>query len=50
MLDKDRLDYLVEKINEERVNIENETIYQSLITLDGLYDLKVREAEKLLRP
>jgi len=46
---KGRLDYLLKEIEKDRVGIENEKIYQKLIVVGGLYDLNVREAERLLR-
>lgn len=44
-----RLDFLVDTIERDRVNIGVEKIYQGLIKLDGLYDLNVREADALVK-
>lgn len=43
-----RLDYLLKKITEER-DVQTEKQYQKLIELGGLYDLYVREADKLVK-
>lgn len=43
-----RLKALVEIIETERIDIDNDKTYHNLTQLGGLYDLMVREADRLV--
>lgn len=43
-----RLKCLTEIVERERTDIDNDNTYQNLIKLGGLYDLMVREQDRLV--